>query len=131
MRNDLNIYESKELESVFIEIVNPKKVNDIVGVIYRHPSMKMDIFSKDKLELLLSQLNRENNKNIYIAGDFNFDMVKVNLHDEISIFFNKMVSNLLLPVVNIPPKIFLPTISILKWYLVTFRLISLITYHHF
>ena len=103
LRNDLNIYESKELESVFIEIVNAKKANVIVGVIYRHP-MEMDIFNKDKLELLLSKLNHKNNKNIHIAGDFNFDMLKVNLHDETSIFFNKM-SNLLLPVVTIPTKI--------------------------
>ena len=99
----LNIYESKELESVFIEIVNAKKANVIVGVIYRHP-MEMDIFNKDELELLLSKLNHKNNKNIHIAGDFNFDMLKVNLHDETSIFFNKMC-NLLLPVVTIPTKI--------------------------
>ena len=52
-----------------------KKANDIVGVIYRHPSMEMDIFNEDKLELLLSKLNCENNKNIYIAGDLNFDML--------------------------------------------------------
>ena len=37
--NDLNIYKKNELESTFIEIVNPKKSNIIVGVIYRHPSM--------------------------------------------------------------------------------------------
>ena len=105
LRNDLNIYESKELELVFIEIVNAKKANNIVGVIYRHPSMEMDTFNMDKFELLLSKLNCENNKYIYIAGDLNFDMVKVNLHDETSIFFNKMMSNLLFPVVTIPTKI--------------------------
>ena len=33
--NDLNIYKRNELESTFIEIVNPKKSNIIVGVIYR------------------------------------------------------------------------------------------------
>ena len=31
--NDLNIYKKNELESIFIEIVNPKKSNIIVGVI--------------------------------------------------------------------------------------------------
>ena len=36
-RNDLNVYKKNELESTFIEIVNPKKSNIIVGVIYRHP----------------------------------------------------------------------------------------------
>ena len=35
-RNDLNIYKKNELESTFIEIVNPKKSNIVVGVIYRH-----------------------------------------------------------------------------------------------
>ena len=39
--NDLNIYKKNELESTFIEIVNPKKSNIIVGVIYRHPSMDL------------------------------------------------------------------------------------------
>ena len=33
-RNDINIYMKNELESTFIEIVNPKKSNIIVGVIY-------------------------------------------------------------------------------------------------
>ena len=89
---------------MFIEIDNGKVTNDIVGVIYRHPSMEMDIFNKDKLELLLSKLNCENNKYIYIAGDFNFDLLKVNIHEETSIFFNKMKSNLLLPAVTIPTK---------------------------
>ena len=35
-RNDLNIYKKNELESTFIEIVNPKKSNIIMGVICRH-----------------------------------------------------------------------------------------------
>ena len=39
--NDLNIYKKNELESSFIEIVNPKKSNTILGVIYRHPSMNL------------------------------------------------------------------------------------------
>ena len=37
--NNLNVYKKNELKSTFIETVNPKKCNIIVGVIYRHPSM--------------------------------------------------------------------------------------------
>ena len=33
-RNDLNIYKKNELKTTFIEIVNPRKSNIIVGVIY-------------------------------------------------------------------------------------------------
>ena len=36
-RNDLYIYKSTELELTFTEILNPKKINVIVGSIYRHP----------------------------------------------------------------------------------------------
>ena len=32
--NYLNIYKNNELESIFIESINPKKSNIIVGVIY-------------------------------------------------------------------------------------------------
>ena len=32
-RNDLNIYKKSELESTFVEIINPNKLNIIVGVI--------------------------------------------------------------------------------------------------
>ena len=38
-RNDLNIYETKKLESIFVEIICPNKSNSIIGSIYRHPSM--------------------------------------------------------------------------------------------
>ena len=44
-RNDLNIYKKNELESTFIEIVNPRKSNIIAGVIYRHPSMDLTDFN--------------------------------------------------------------------------------------
>ena len=44
-RSDLNIYKKNELESNFIEIVNPKKSNIIVGVIYRHPSLDFTDFN--------------------------------------------------------------------------------------
>ena len=40
-RNDLYIYKKNELESIFIEFVNPKKSNIIVGVIYRHIHLRI------------------------------------------------------------------------------------------
>ena len=36
-RNDLNMYKTKELESIFIEIYNPKGKITIIETIYRHP----------------------------------------------------------------------------------------------
>ena len=51
-KNDLKIYESKMIESLFIKIIYKNESNAIVGVLYRHPSMDMDDFNEVKLELL-------------------------------------------------------------------------------
>ena len=39
VRNDLKICKAKELESVFVEIINKDKKNYIIGCIYKHPKM--------------------------------------------------------------------------------------------
>ena len=58
-RNDLNIYEKNELESTFIEIVNPKKSSIIMGAIYRHPSIDLTDFN-------INYLNKSSkNKNLF------------------------------------------------------------------
>ena len=103
-RNDLNIYKSKELESSFIEIVNPKETNSIVGVIYRHPCMEENIFTDDYLKKITDILSIENKK-IFISGDFNFDLLNVSTHNETFSFFDTMMSNFLLPLITIPTKI--------------------------
>ena len=46
-RPDLNLYKAKELESLFIEIINPTSKNTIIGTIYRHPSMNTKLFNED------------------------------------------------------------------------------------
>ena len=53
-RNDLNVYSPRLLESAFIEIINPKTANDIVGVLYRHPTMDTDSFNQNHLIPLIT-----------------------------------------------------------------------------
>ena len=45
-RHDLEkkMYKARELESVFLEIINEGKRNEIFGCVYRHPSMPIDLF---------------------------------------------------------------------------------------
>ena len=45
--SDLNIYKKFELESTFVEIIDPKESNIIVGTIYRHP--KIDVTEFDNI----------------------------------------------------------------------------------
>ena len=44
------LYKSKDLQSSFIEIINQKESNDIIGVIYRHPNMDVNNFIDEKLD---------------------------------------------------------------------------------
>ena len=58
-RKDLEIYSDKELESSFIEIINDKESNNIIGIIYRHPKMDPNTFIEDNLDILMDKLSKE------------------------------------------------------------------------
>ena len=103
-RTDLNIYKSKELESAFIEIINDKDANDIVGTIYRHPCMSGHEFIDVHLRSIFNKLSNDNKK-VFIAGDFNFDLLNTATHHDTFDFFDSMMSNFLLPVITLPTKI--------------------------
>ena len=46
-RSELTFYKSKEIESSFIEILELKKKNKIVGCIYKHPNIPIGEFTND------------------------------------------------------------------------------------
>ena len=104
LRNDLNVYKPKELESLFIEVNNKKESNDIIGVIYRHPCMNGTAFIDEHLKAIVDKLSKENKK-VFIAGDFNFDLLNAATHNETFKFFDTMMSNFLLPVITLPTKV--------------------------
>ena len=102
-RNDLLMYEDKKLESYFIEVINEKKKNSIIGVVYRHPCMDPTHFNENFIQPLTEKLQQEN-KQMFVAGDFNFDMLKTN-HAEKLEFYETMLAGQLLPSILIPTKI--------------------------
>ena len=106
-RSDISniIYKSKQIESIFIEIVNPKETNSILGTIYRHPTMDEKLFNEKYMVALNEIREKEQNKTFYIAGDFNFDLLKVETHLETSNFFDAMMSSYLLPTITLPTRI--------------------------
>ena len=57
-RKDLEIYESKNLESTFIEIINPKGKNTIIGCIYKHHTISQLEFL-DYFGPLLHKISKE------------------------------------------------------------------------
>ena len=97
------MHKSKELESFFIEVVNGKAKNEIIGNIYRHPCMDPNEFVDDFMKPLNDKLNKEN-KHVYLTGDFNFDLLNTT-HTETFEFFDTMMSSFLLPSITLPTKI--------------------------
>ena len=90
--NDLNIYKKNEMESTFIETVNPIKSNIIVGVIYRHPSMDLTDFNCNYLKQLLENISKEQ-KSIFLLGDFNVNQLNYNEHNQTNEFLESLASN--------------------------------------
>ena len=58
-RQDLNIHKMNELESTFIETLNPKNSNIIVGTIYKHSSMDLTDFDSNYLNNPLEKVYKK------------------------------------------------------------------------
>ena len=72
---DLQMCKAKELESTFIEILNKKTKNLIVGCIYKHPTLNNQDFI-DSYIPLLEKLSYEN-KQVMLMGDFNMNPLRL------------------------------------------------------
>ena len=98
------MYKSKELESVFIEIIIEGKKNETFGCVYRHPSMSIDYFNKNIFHEFIEKLSFEN-KISYLSGDFNIDLLKIETDDSINNFYNSLTMNLFVPHITLPTRI--------------------------
>ena len=104
IRNDLTIENSaSNIESLFIEILNEKSKNIIVGVIYRPPDNIFNDFESD-LKIVLSRLDKRN-KPCYIMGDFNIDLLKYYQCNFSNLFFNQFSSSGYIPLITRPTRI--------------------------
>ena len=59
LRNNLKLYKEKQLESTFLEIIEPNLKNKIVGYIYKHLNVPITEFTNDYTGLLLEKLSFE------------------------------------------------------------------------
>ena len=58
-RPDLNIYKADQLESTFVEIINPKKSNIVIGCFYKHPNMDVLDFKNNYLSQIFEIVSQE------------------------------------------------------------------------
>ena len=75
LRLDLNVEKEKELESIFIEILQKTSKNVIIDYIYKHPCMHPKEFNDLFLKPLTERLTKENNKEVILLGDFNINLI--------------------------------------------------------
>ena len=67
IRKDLKLYKPHEIESVFVEVIMPKKTDVTVGCIYRHPDNNIDDFNANYLRPILQKLSKESSKNFFYS----------------------------------------------------------------
>ena len=91
-RKDLEIYESKKIESTFVEIINENGKNYIVGCIYKHHTISPKDFT-ELMATLLSKISKEK-KPCYLAGDFNMNLLQFDTKSDIGHYFDVITENI-------------------------------------
>ena len=104
LRNDLNIYEKKMVESTFIEILNKKQKNMITGYVYKHSKHEVSDFMNNYITPLLDKLSNEN-KDVMIMGDYNINLINYNDDKNNGSFLDTMFSQSFLPYITTPTRI--------------------------
>ena len=92
------------LESTFAEIVLKNRKNFIVGCIYKHPLLDVDLFNQKFLSPLLKKACQEN-KNLILLGDFNIDLLTCDSVISHSKFLDILGAYQILPTITLPTRI--------------------------
>ena len=101
---DVSLYnESNEFQLKWLEIVNQKHSNFLIGVCYRHPKKGSDGIFIDNLKNI-NKIKKEN-KIYFVVGDFNYDLLKYNQDKYTTEFLDLMLDNFLQPCILEPTRV--------------------------
>ena len=106
IREDLGVFIPHVIETLFVEIINPRTKNVILGVVYRpnsEPYADVDIFSLNMQELM-NNINAEN-KSCVILGDMNVHLLKFDNHRQTNEYLDDILSQGFVPVITEPTRI--------------------------
>jgi len=91
------------IEYQFIDVsLNGKHV--VIGSIYRSPNTKIEDFNNE-LEKILTCHILQKYKHMFLAKDFNTDLLKVDYHQPTKQFFDLLISHYPLPTIYRPTRI--------------------------
>ena len=94
----------KELESIFIVVINSKGKNLIIGCIYQFRSINPNEFTDIYISKLLGKISKED-KTIVLMGDFNIDLLKYDTNTDSTTCLDSMYTNSLLPYISTPTRV--------------------------
>ena len=96
------------LECIFVEIPLIKKKNIIIGCFYRPSNRRsnadINLFNSE-FKQILESLELRGNKSIFLAGDFNLDLLTHSEHPPTTDFLENLLSFSYLPSINRPTRI--------------------------
>ena len=95
-------------ESLFVEIwkKNSHYQKYIIGNIYRLPVYVADdlnVFINEFTDLLI--VLRARSKSVFLCGDYNIDLLKINANDNFNIFYENVISSNFIPSITLPTRI--------------------------
>ena len=103
LRNECKLSDPDIIESLFVEITVPHGKNIIVGCVYRPPNQNTALFL-DKLNDILSHISKDN-KQCYVMGDFNLDLLQYNHHTPTQEFIDTLFSFAFIPLISNPTRL--------------------------
>ena len=111
------IHSKIEVEDLWIELslmINKKREDYVIGVIYRHPGgsvENLDTFS-NKIKDIMIKINLENKKCIML-GDINIDGLKINTNDHVEHFFQTIMEQDFVPTITLPTRVVDTSVSLI------------------
>ena len=103
-RPDLNVYKPNQLESTFVEIINPTKSNIVIGCLCKHPNTDVLDFKNNYLRQIFEVVSKER-KQVFRFDDFNINLLNYNNHQPTNDFLDSLASNSFIPYILNPSRI--------------------------
>lgn len=92
------------IECIFVELYIENAKNVLIGCVYRPPSAKIYEFNSQLCKIFSNKCFAKN-KSLFVAGDFNINLLELESNELICNFLNIMMSAGLIPVINKPTRI--------------------------
>ena len=95
--------DNSDFQAVWVEVENKNGKNYLFCCMYRHPSSNLDSFNEYLQETLSNPI--VSNKQTFILGDFNVDLLNYNSHAPTTHYANLFFCNQFLPYITHPSRV--------------------------